>query len=230
MAFCVGAGGLRPGHGCFTGAWTAPWPGDNRLDPVGNGWQPAGRRAAVRLQACCLARAQLAAQAARPNGRRQAKRVFDGREYLLAAGCDLSFRRCAPGLVPAAGGCCGGGGGRRGQRWGGNPQGAGAVLRPVPQQAGSSRWRSASGFGSGRPVGGRAQLMAAGLRCPTGAGRACYNPDCSPASAISARSSRTGTPRLEPPYSGRMAVLTATTLPSVSSTGPPLPPWVVSAS
>ena len=34
----------------------------------------------------------------------------------------------------------------------------------------------------------------------------------------------------KPPYSGRMAALTATTFPSMSSTGPPLPPSVVSAS
>lgn len=47
------------------------------------------------------------------------------------------------------------------------------------------------------------------------------------------KSSRTwvaGTPRLDPPYSGRIAALTATTAPFTSSTGPPLPPSVVSAS
>jgi len=51
-----------------------------------------------------------------------------------------------------------------------------------------------------------------------------------PASASNARTRATGTPRLEPPYSGSMAAFTATTEPFMSSTGPPLPPWVVSAS
>ncbi len=51
-----------------------------------------------------------------------------------------------------------------------------------------------------------------------------------PASSSSARTFAAGTPRLDPPNSGSMAALTATTSPFMSSTGPPLPPWVVSAS
>ena len=55
-------------------------------------------------------------------------------------------------------------------------------------------------------------------------------PNYMPAAASSSRTFEAGMPRLEPPYSGSMAVLTATTFPFMSSTGPPLPPWVVSAS
>ena len=41
---------------------------------------------------------------------------------------------------------------------------------------------------------------------------------------------RAGTPRFDPPNSGRMAEFTASTSPLKDSTGPPLPPTVVSAS
>jgi hypothetical protein len=51
-----------------------------------------------------------------------------------------------------------------------------------------------------------------------------------PASSSNARTFADGTPRLAPPNSGSMAALTATTAPLMSRTGPPLPPWVVSAS
>ncbi len=50
------------------------------------------------------------------------------------------------------------------------------------------------------------------------------------ARSSSSSASAAGTPRLDPPNSGRIAALMATTRPSSPSTGPPLPPLVVAAS
>ena len=84
------------------------------------------------------------------------------------------------------------------------------------------------------PVGGRSAESCGDVTGEPTTARAravsgsCYS---SPrARRIRRRTSADGTPRLDPPNSGRIAVFTATTRPRRFRTGPPLPPLVVSAS
>jgi len=88
--------------------------------------------------------------------------------------------------------------------------------------------RGGSGVRDQRP---RARLVARGRRAmPRPTRSTHYLSACTLSFAINSAACRTGTPMLEPPNSGKIAAFTAITSPESASTGPPLPPCVVSAS